>query len=153
LESKFIYFNHWDWSDTLTGLTECLQREFATLFDNSVRFIIFEPGYFRTEVFAQTNVIHLSAKLPEYETFSEAVGQHQVQIHHKENGDPVKGVARMIDILTSTGMAAGKDLPPRLPLGTDSLEVIRNKCQATLQLCDEWEDLIVSTDAVAEIQE
>ncbi|OKL56668.1 hypothetical protein UA08_08316 [Talaromyces atroroseus] len=135
----------------LESLTECLQTEFAALFDNSVRFIIFEPGYFRTEAFSHSNVIHLPAKLPEYKAFCELVGQHQRQIYHNENGDSAKGVARMIDVLTSTGMAAGKDLPPRLPLGTDSLEMIRTKCQATLELCDEWEDLIVSTDAMAEI--
>lgn len=131
----------------LESLTECLQGEFAALFNNSVRFIIFEPGYFRTEVFSSTNIVHLPAKLPEYQGFTEMAGQRQRQVYHNENGDPMKGVARMIDVLTSTGMAAGKDLPLRMPLGTDALECVRNKCRATLQICDEWEDFIVSTDA------
>lgn len=127
-----------------------MQGEFAAIFDNSVRFIIFEPGYFRTEVFSISNRVHLPATLPEYKAFSEAAGGRQLQLYHHELGDPVKGVARMIDVLTGSGMARGKDLPPRLPLGSDSLVSIRNKCQAMLQLCDEWEDIIVSTDMAAD---
>jgi hypothetical protein len=127
-----------------------LQSEFAALFSRDIQFIIFEPGYFRTEIFSSTNVVHLPSNIPEYQAFNNATVQRQKGIYHNEKGDPVKGVARMIDTLTSSGMAEGKKLPPRLPLGSDSLQVVRAKCQATLKLCDEWEDLIVSTDIPAE---
>lgn len=127
-----------------------MQHEFAALFNNCVRFIIFEPGYFRTEVFSNNNMVKYPSVLPEYEAFNKAAREQLDKIYHNENGDSVKGVARMIDIITSTGVAAGRDLPPRMPLGSDSLEGIRAKCLATLKLCDEWEDLIVSTDVVAE---
>ncbi|QKX53579.1 uncharacterized protein TRUGW13939_00658 [Talaromyces rugulosus] len=134
----------------LEGLTEALQSEFAALFSRDIQFIVFEPGYFRTEIFSSTNVVHLPSNIPEYQAFNNATVQRQKGIYHNEKGDPAKGVARMIDTLTGSGMAEGKKLPPRLPLGSDSLQVVRAKCQATLKLCDEWEDLIVSTDIPAE---
>ncbi|KAF5015526.1 hypothetical protein F66182_13115, partial [Fusarium sp. NRRL 66182] len=134
----------------LECVTENLQIEFAALFENCVRFIVFEPGYFRTQVFAPTNVVLQPANIPEYEPFNKALTEELSQVYGNEPGDSVKGVARMIDVLTGTGMAAGKELPPRLPLGTDSLEAIRAKCEATLKICDEWEDLIKSTDVAAE---
>jgi hypothetical protein len=127
-----------------------LQSEFAALFSRDIQFIIFEPGYFRTEIFSSKNVVHLPSKIPEYQAFNHATVKRQKGIYNNEKGDPVKGVARMIDTLTISGMAEGKKLPPRLPLGSDSLQVVRAKCQATLKLCDEWEDLIVSTDISTE---
>lgn len=127
-----------------------MQSEFSALFSRDIQFIIFEPGYFRTEIFSSKNVVHLPSNLPEYRAFNQASAQRQKDIYRNEKGDPVKGVARMIETLTSSGMAEKKALPPRLPLGSDSLQVVRAKCQATLKLCDEWEDLIVSTDIPAE---
>jgi hypothetical protein len=131
---------------SLSGLTECLQGEFAALFGPDIRFIIFEPGYFGTEVFSPRNIVHPAASQPEYEAFNKMASQRECAVYKHENGDVVKGVTRMIDVLTGTGMAVGKELPPRMPLGSDSLQVVRNKCLATLKLCNEWEGLIVSTD-------
>lgn len=147
-ELLFCYFK--SCAEDLIGLTEALQSEFAALFSRDIRFIIFEPGYFRTQIFSPKNVVHLQSDLPEYQDFNQATAQRQRDIYHNENGDPVKGVARMIETLTGSGMAEGKPLPPRLPLGSDSLQVVRKKCQATLKLCDEWEKLIVSTDIPGE---
>lgn len=131
-------------------VTETLQAEFAAVFNNCVRFIVFEPGYFRTQVFASSNIVLVPANLPEYAPFNEGLVQLAKAVHGNEPGDSAKGVARMIDVLTGTGMAEGKVMPPRLPLGTDSLQAIRAKCEATLKICDEWEAFIKSTDVAAE---
>ena len=63
-----------------------------------------------------------------------------------QRGDSVKCVERMIDVVKSEGMAAGRPMPKRLPLGPDSMEIMRTKCLETLKLCDDWKDLICSTD-------
>jgi hypothetical protein len=115
-----------------------------------IRTIIFEPGYFRTKALSQENIQHEQGHLSAYAEFNKMVQQYQISVYGNEPGDPVKAVARMIDVLTGTGLAAGKQLPPRLPLGTDVLKVVREKCQTTLKLLDEWEDLIVSTDIAKE---
>ncbi|KUL88533.1 hypothetical protein ZTR_05512 [Talaromyces verruculosus] len=54
----------------LECVTENLQAEFGALFNNCVRFIVFEPGYFRTQVFASTNLVLQSANIPAYESFT-----------------------------------------------------------------------------------
>lgn len=61
-------------------------------------------------------------------------------------GDPKKAVERIVDVVRSEGMAAGRPIPDRLPLGSDCLDTIRAKCHETLKLCDDWEDIIKSTD-------
>ncbi len=63
-----------------------------------------------------------------------------------QRGDSVKCVERMIDVVKSEGMAAGRLIPKRLPLGPDSMEIMRTKCLETLEMCDKWKDFICSTD-------
>jgi hypothetical protein len=84
----------------------------------------------------------------EYREFF-AVVQEAIQTRNgKQPGDTQKGVQRMIDVIKSEGLAAGRPLPNRLPLGSESLKIIREKCFETLRICNDWEDLITSTDAV-----
>ena len=66
--------------------------------------------------------------------------------HGNQRGDAKKAVERMVDVLKSEGMAVGRTMPARMPLGPDALAGVRAKCEATLRICDEWEGLIRSTD-------
>ena len=84
--------------------------------------------------------------MEEYEEMNLGIEAMAKSIHGNQSGDPKKAVERIIDIVRSEGMAAGKDMPIRLPLGRDALAVIRNKCTETLKICEEWEGLICSTD-------
>lgn len=61
-------------------------------------------------------------------------------------GDVKKGVQRIVDVLKGEGYAKGRKLPGRIPLGPDALAIVREKCKAELATCDEWEDLVASTD-------
>lgn len=63
-----------------------------------------------------------------------------------EPGDSTKAVTRMIELTKGTGMAAGKTIPLRVPLGTDGWTRIKDKCEETLKICEEWEDVAKSTD-------
>lgn len=113
-----------------------------------IRTVIFEPGYFRTQALSPKNIQHQSPSVSAYTEFNKMVLAYEASMYGNEPGDPVKAVARMVDVITSTGTAAGKEMPVRLPLGSDGLKVIRDKCQNMLKLCDEWESVIVSTDFV-----
>jgi hypothetical protein len=55
----------------------------------------------------------------------------------------------MIELVKGTGMAAGKQIPLRVPLGTDGWERIKAKCEETITICEEWEEVAKSTDLVA----
>lgn len=52
----------------------------------------------------------------------------------------------MIELVKGDWMAAGKTVPLRVPLGTDGWTRIKAKCEDTLKICEEWEDLAKSTD-------
>ena len=129
----------------LEGVVECLSQELA-LFSPELKTIIFEPGYFRTQALSQINIKHEAPSIPDYATFNETSLQYERSIYGKEPGDPRKAVELMIDVVKAEGSAIGKPIPLRLPLGSDGLKVVRDKCEATLRVCKEWESAIVSTD-------
>jgi hypothetical protein len=67
-------------------------------------------------------------------------------IDMNQPGDPKKAVKIMVDIVRGEGVGSQKTIPARLPLGRDVLQVIRKKCRDTLAICDEWDQVIESTD-------
>ena len=65
---------------------------------------------------------------------------------NKQAGDVDKAAKVTVDVLTKTGVAEGKAIPIRLPLGRDVFVGIKNKIEDTLKLLEEWESIISSTD-------
>ena len=61
--------------------------------------------------------------------------------HGNQPGDVDKCAGATVDVLTGQGVAKGKQVPIRLVLGTDTLEMVRKKCEQTLALLDEWQDV------------
>ena len=111
-----------------------------------IRCIVFEPGQFRTELLTEKNMKNLTTPIADYEEVTEALEDFNEAMAGNQPGDPQKAAERMIDVVKGEGTAAGKKFPPRLPLGNDSMTAIRAKCEATLKLLEEWDDIIVSTD-------
>ena len=109
-----------------------------------IRSIIFEPGYFRTKAFG--NIDSQAPHIADYTEFNKAVHEFEKNSYGKEPGDPNKAVERMIDIVKGEGLAKGKDIPVRMPLGKDGLKIVKDKCLTTLKICDDWNELITSTD-------
>jgi hypothetical protein len=63
-------------------------------------------------------------------------------------GDATKGISIMIDLVKGAGVAAGKEMPLRVPLGTDGWGRIRAKCDNMTKICNDWEQVAKSTDVV-----
>lgn len=86
--------------------------------------------------------------MKDYEQVNKGLSDTLVAANGNQPGDPVRGVARILDVVKGEGATAakGSEYPARLPLGTDALECLRKKCNDTLKLLDEWEDFIVSSD-------
>lgn len=126
----------------LEGMVESLGAEIAPF---NIKPIIFTPGIFRTKAFSTSYQYHQSS-LPEYAPIDAGTKAFVEGMNGQEPGDPVKAVERMIDVVRGEGMAAGKEMPFRLPLGTDGMGVVREKCLEMLRVCEEWEGLIRSTD-------
>ncbi|KAF5631120.1 oxidoreductase yusz [Fusarium tjaetaba] len=127
----------------LEGAVECLSKELA-IFASGLKVLIVEPGYCRTPVF--NKIQHVEARVPEYAQFNEAVRQAEATLTENSPGDPEKAVARMIELVKGTGFAEGKKMPLRVPLGSDSWSRVKAKCEETLEICRDWEDLAKSVD-------
>lgn len=63
-----------------------------------------------------------------------------------EVGDPKKVVKIMVDCVRGEGVAAGREVPDRLPLVSDALVAVQPKQEKMLKQWKEWEDVILSTD-------
>lgn len=129
----------------LEGLVESLSQETAAF---GIRCRIFEPGLFRTKAFSPHTYHHKSPQSTDYKDLDEWVCNYLKSTYGNEPGDPKKAAERMIDVVKGEGLVEGReaDVPIRLPLGKDALQVLKGKCEATLKICEDWENLITSTD-------
>ena len=127
-----------------SGISESLHEELKPL---GINCTVIEPGYFRTG-FLNAGARVQSAKVIDDYT-NTAAGQVRnalTTVDNNQPGDVVKGSRVIVDVLTKTGVAEGKDIPIRLVLGKDCVATIRQKCESTLALLKEWEPVISSTD-------
>jgi NAD(P)-dependent dehydrogenase (short-subunit alcohol dehydrogenase family) len=117
------------------GAVEALGMETKPL---GIKTLLVEPGFFRTEFLNEKNAVFVHTKIDDYKTLVD--GQYAMfkGAHHKQPGDPAKGVASIIDVIKSD--VAGGEFPVFLALGDDALDAIRKKCNATLELLEKWAD-------------
>ncbi|KAI0842482.1 hypothetical protein F5Y06DRAFT_292413 [Hypoxylon sp. FL0890] len=95
-----------------------------------IQHMLVEPGLFRTELFhPDTNA----------DTMIRA-------IHGNQLGDPVKEAEIIYDVVTSSGVAAGLQLPAFMPLGSDGYGGIVKSAQSTIDAVREWEDVAKLSD-------
>ncbi|KAL2046563.1 hypothetical protein ABVK25_011748 [Lepraria finkii] len=126
-------------------MVECLQQE-TTPF--GIQSVIFEPGYYRTKIFSTENVKTAPSRIDDNEEIAKGIAGFVAATNGNQPGDLMKLVRRImiIDVVNLEGMATGKSIPQRLPIGRDALATVKTKCEGTLKLCEEWGGLIVSTD-------
>ncbi|THU98075.1 NAD(P)-binding protein [Dendrothele bispora CBS 962.96] len=130
--------------------TETLATELAPF---SVRFLIVEPGAFRTEgihsarpyqppQFSESN----PDPRPEYAPVGERMVEWYRSIDGNQKGNPDKAVELIVDIVKEEGKAKEKieetGWPLYLVLGKDGEEGVREKCQKMLKVVDEWGDFV-----------
>lgn len=103
-----------------------------------------EPGYFRTRVFVK--LAHIPLRIPEFAGFNAACVEQGAKIYGTEPGDPEKAVERMVELVRGEGVAAGREIPLRVPLGTNGWGRIKKKCEDMVKVYEDWEDVAKSTD-------
>lgn len=132
-------------TDSGPDAVEALQKEIAPL---GIKTLLVEPGTFRTDLLSARN--RKSARdifaIADYKDLSETVENGFANLNGNQVGDPVKGVARIIDIVKGENGTAGKEWPTQLPIGSDAVATIRKKCEDTLRDLEQWEELAKSTD-------
>ncbi|HEY0956775.1 MAG TPA: oxidoreductase [Roseateles sp.] len=122
------------------GITEALHAELAPL---GIHATVVEPGYFRTEFLEGQSLVTSPRVLADYAATSGAVREAARQISLNQPGDPERLARAMLTLVAA-------DHPPlRLPLGTDTLQVIADKHAFVERETAAWRKLAASTDFTA----
>ena len=132
---------------TLLGMVDCLREEISPF---GIQSCLITPGYYRTDIFAPTNIKFGPPSIPDYAEFNKLYQAGVNAMHHNQPGDPRKATDCIVDMVRSEGKAAGKTIPHRFPVGADAVEKIRGNCSKKLQICDEWEAVSTDTKLVPE---
>lgn len=128
----------------MTGLTEGLADELRPF---GIDVCCVEPGYTRTGFLANgadggDHRIKTARQLDVYHgTEAEKMRGAMDANNGKQPNDVKKCATAIVDVLTGEGVAKGREVPVRLVLGADCLDVVRAKCEGTLELVKEWEDV------------
>ncbi|RDW85166.1 hypothetical protein BP6252_02756 [Coleophoma cylindrospora] len=129
----------------LVGITETLRKEVSHL---NIKVTIIEPGYFRTNFLTpglgnRTIGERIIDDLkPVMDPFRAMLGAAD----HKQPGDVKKGAQLIVEALTGTGRCAGKELPCRLLLGKDAVDLCSGVVEDLRKDIEEWRELSTSTD-------
>lgn len=125
----------------VSGISETMTAELA---DFGIKVCCVEPGYFRSNFLNPGNRKKDNSRISDYDgTTARKVAALMDEYDNKQPGDVDKGVKVVVDVLTRKN---GRDIPLRLPLGRDCYAGLKQKCEQTLKLLDDWKDIITSTD-------
>lgn len=127
----------------MTAIAEALHHE---ILSSGLKTLLIEPGRFRTNLLGSDRMKAVTSKILDYEEFSVNQVADLAKADRKQDGDPSKLVEIVVDLVRQEGVAEGRVIPFRLPLGRDVYEDIRSKCEETLEILAEWETVITSTD-------
>lgn len=113
-----------------------------------IRHCLVEPGFFRTALLtpgqSRTNTGH--TRFPDYAELNKAADAAFDGYDGNQPGDPHKGASVLYDVITSTGVAAGRELPAFMPLGSDSVAEIKKDAQDVIDGINAWEAIASKTD-------
>ena len=127
-----------------SGISKALRAELEPF---NIKVTVVEPGYFRTGFLNDNAQISSAARLDVYnQTQVAQIRAGMSYMNGKQIGDVAKGSKVVVDILTHTGLAKGKDVPVRIAVGSDAPAAIRGKLQATEALLGEWDSVTTNTD-------
>lgn len=103
-------------------------------------------GFFRTKIMHPDNIKFDSGRIADYNEMRDGIAEFVRGMNGTQAGDPDKAVSIMIDVVKGEGIAEGKPLPARLPIGPDMLQIMKERCANNLEICKEWETIICSTN-------
>jgi NAD(P)-dependent dehydrogenase (short-subunit alcohol dehydrogenase family) len=127
----------------LEGMSESLAKEVAEF---GIRVVIVEPGAFRS-TFLDNFVL---SEKGVGEAYKDTVVGEQMKTFKewsgKQPGDVEKGVQRIFEVVTGTGLGKGKEGYLRCPLGRDWAETVQRKIVDLEKTKTVFEDIWNSTD-------
>lgn len=120
----------------LEGISEVLGKEVKPF---GIAVTAVAPGSFRTD-WAGRSMVRTPRSIPDYDALFDPIRKSREEKSGKQLGDPAKAARAMLAVIAS-------DTPPaHLLLGSDALELVRNKLSALNEEFKTWEALTGSTD-------
>lgn len=110
-----------------------------------IKTLTINPGRFRTEV-AAPHKHSFPCDSQNYQELSDRMREFFPKVHGNQPGDPAKAAEVVIDLVKGEGVAAGREVPRYLPLGTDSYDAAKGVAEGMMKTLQEWEEVIRSTD-------
>ncbi|KAK6070318.1 short chain dehydrogenase [Seiridium cupressi] len=114
-----------------------------------IRHCLIEPGYFRTGLLkpdANLAGTDHTRRIPDYEKLNAVADENFRNFHGNQLGNTIKGVEIIYDVVTSSGVADGLDLPGFFPLGSDAITEIAKSAQSTLDDVKKWAPIARESD-------
>lgn len=113
-----------------------------------IRHTLIEPGFFRTALLkpGQNMTNTDNTRIADYAEMNKNAKAAFDSWDGKQPGDPHKGAAILYDVITSTGVAEGRELPSFMPLGSDSIAEIKKDAQAVIDSINAWESIASKSD-------
>ncbi|KAI1781366.1 hydroxybutyrate dehydrogenase [Hypoxylon cercidicola] len=127
----------------LEGAVESLAKEMAWLAPG-IKPLIIESGIFNTEI--MNNIHHVDYRVPFWKPLNNAARARGQGNSRNAPGNTVELISKVIQIVKGIGIAEGREVPLRLPFGSDCLKAVREKLQTMQRIYDEWEGVARSTD-------
>ncbi|QRW22991.1 short chain dehydrogenase [Rhizoctonia solani] len=127
----------------VSTLGEGLKAEVEGL---GIKVLTIDLGHFRTPVLERdTNLKRAAQVIMDYKPINGYLEEYIERRAGNEPNDPKLGVLRVIEIITQSGMATGREVPARILLGADGKEPFVKICQDIVKQIEEWSDVICST--------
>lgn len=108
-----------------------------------------EPVFFRTGLLdpsANISGTDKNSRLDAYADLNANIESNFTAFHGAQLGDPVKGAQIIFDVVTSSGVAEGKELPDLLPLGSDASTEIEKAASKVQESVEERRDISALSD-------
>lgn len=128
----------------IEGMVPNLAVEIASF---GIRTCILVAGHFRTGLMNPENTkFRAPNPQPVYNEINGLIKAGLAAQDGAQPGDPKKACELVVEAVRGDGRCEGKELPLRLPVGSDAFKYIRDNCAERSQLCDEWEGIMSQTD-------
>jgi hypothetical protein len=111
-----------------------------------IRVLIAEPGIFRTN-FLSAFITPEAGMTEDYAGTPIEEMLHAFRANNgNQQGDPVKAAARILEVVSGTGMGIGKENLLRLPLGPDCYDRFQAKCDSLQENLLQMKEIAYSTN-------
>jgi NAD(P)-dependent dehydrogenase (short-subunit alcohol dehydrogenase family) len=136
---------------TKTAVSELVEGLAEELEPFGIKTCCIEPGYTRTEflqaVDGKERRVVAKRALEVYETGPvKYVKDAMEATNGKQPGDVEKMGRVIVDVLTGEGVGKGREVPVRLPLGSDTIAQVRKRAEEYLAMVEQWEGVAKMTD-------